>query len=272
MAAPQSPTPQRFGGGPPLPIVEILGETWRLLLSQPGAWLRALLVPLAIELAVTYAFLSLYGPSLARMAIAGMGQDDPLVLLRLVGMQLCLLIAYVLFAVSWHRFALLGPAEAPRALPAVQARHVRFLLTTVGLSLLIGLLVAVPLFVVAAMQIQSSLVLVGVVVLFVALFVRWQLVFPAIALDRRMSFSEAWQRTRGNGIRLFWLFFLAILPPGLLNFLLGDLFAPAQGAFMMSGELSVDAAVGYLASGLVGYLLIALLVGAISGAYRRLGS
>lgn len=258
------------GGAQPLPIVEILGESWRLVLGQPGAWLRALLLPLAIELAVTYGFVSLYGPSLARWAMTTPEQVDPLIMLRFLGMQLCLLIAYVLFAVSWHRYALLGQSEDPRVVPAVQGRHVRFLMTTIGLSLLISLIVAVPLFLLTALRIQSAIVLVGIVVVFVALFVRWQMIFPAIAIDRRMTFGQAWQTTRGNGIRLFWLFFLAVLPPAVLSALIGNLFAEAQARFMLSGELSAGAAVGYLVSGLLGYLLIALLVGAISGAYRRL--
>ena len=259
------------GSSQPLPIVESLGEAWRLVLGQPGAWFRALLLPIAIELAVTYGFISLYGPSLARWAAATPQQVDPLIMLRFLGMQLCLLIAYVLFAVSWHRFALLGPAEEPRAVPAVQGRHVRFLLTTVGLSLLPALIVAVPLFLLTLLKIQSAIVLIGVGVLFFALFVRWQLVFPAIALDRRTSFAESWQRTRGNGIRLFWLFLLAVLPPAVLSGLVGNLFAEAQAVFMTSGQLSAGAALGYLVGSLFGYLLIALLVGCLSGAYRRLG-
>ncbi len=256
--------------GQSLPILDILGEAWRLLLNQPGAWFRAMIVPLAIELTVTIAFLSLYGPQLAAMALGSPGQVEGATLVRMLGMQLCLLIAYVLFAVSWHRFALLGPGEAPRPLPSVQGRHVRFLLTTVGLSLLIGLLVAIPLFVVAALNIRSVLVLVGVAILFVVLFVRWQLVFPAIAIERPLSFGAAWQATRGNGLRLFWIFLLAVLPPAVVSYGLGEVFANAQGMFVMSGQLTLQAALGYLLSGLLGYAMIALLVAVVSGAYRRL--
>jgi len=253
-----------------LPILQILTEAWRLLLSQPGAWLKAALLPLVIELAVTYGFLKLYGASLSGLAMGSAAALDPGVLLRFLGMQLCLLIAYVLFAVSWHRFALLGPGERPGALPPVQSRHVRFLLTTIGLSLLIGLIAAVPVFIIALMQIQSILVLIGVAALAVALAVRWQLVFPAIALDRRLTLAGSWQATRGHGLLLFWLLVLAVLPGILAGLLLDRAFGSAQGIFILSGELSLPAALGYLLGGLIGYATLALAVGCASGAYRRL--
>ena len=253
-----------------LPVGQILAESWRLLLGQPGAWCRAMLIPLVIELAVTYGFLSLYGPQLAAMTMGNPQDIDTPTMLRFLGMQICLLIAYVLFAVAWHRFTLIGPSEAPRALPTVQRRHMRFLATTIGVALLIGLAVMVPLMIIAALRVQSALVLIGVMILVFVLLVRWQLVFPAIAVERPLSLVASWRATRGHGFWLFWLLVLAVLPGVVVGFLLDQVFGAAQQLFVAFGTLSVPAALGYLASSLVSYATLAIAVSAVSGAYRRL--
>lgn len=254
----------------PLPALEIVGQSYRLLRDQPLAWARALALPLAINLAVQFAFLSVYGPSIWQAMNLEQPDADPGITLRAVGMSLCLLIAFALFAVAWHRFALIGPAEAPRLLPAVQGYHVRFILTMIGLSLLIGLVAVLPFILADLLGIYSQLIPLLALVVAVALAVRLQLVFPAVALDRRLGLAGSWRATKGQGLRLFWMVLLSVLPWQLLSLLLGPVIGPAQGQFVASGQLTLAAALGFAVSGLIEFALLAVLVGTISGAYRRL--
>lgn len=254
----------------PLPVLEILAESYRLLRDQLAAWVTAMLLPLAITLAVQFAFFSAYGPSLEQAINMQTQEADPGMTLRFLGMQLCLLIAYALFAVSWHRFALLGAAESPRLLPLVQGHHIRFLLTTIGLSLLVGIAATIPMIAAALLGIHSMLVPLLSLAVAVMLFVRLQLVFPAIALDRRLGLAGSWEATKGHGLRLFWLCLLSILPWLLLNLLIDPLIGPAQTQFVLSGELTLGAVLGFLIGGAINYALLAVLVGSVSGAYRRL--
>lgn len=257
-------TPQRS-----LPILEVVSQAYRILLSQPGAWLTAALIPLAIEVAVQVGYLSLYGPDLVR-AMMQQGALPAGMQIRGLGVQVCVLIAYALFAVSWHRFNLLGPEERPRLLPPILGRHMRFFGMTLGLSLLIGLAVAGPLILLMVGQIDSVIAIVGVAVLAVALFVRWQLIFPAIALDQRLSLGQSWIATRGFGLKLFWGLVLAALPWVLVSALLDSLTQVPQAQFLMTGQLNLVAFLALLAGGLLGYGLVGVIVGTVSGAYRHL--
>ncbi len=253
----------------PLPILEIVTQAYRVLFAHPGAWLMALLLPLAIELAVQLGYLSLYGPELVRIMM-GQQAGDAGMQLRGLGVQLCVLIAYALFAVSWHRFMLLGPGERPRLLPAILGRHMRFFGITLGLSLLIGVAVAVPLLILYFAHVESALVLILLVVLAGGLFVRCQLVFPAIALDQRLSLAGSWVTTRGNGLKLFWGLVLSALPWVLVSLLIDQLTQDPQARFILTGDLNGGAFAAYLATGVIGYGMVAVVVGTISGVYRHL--
>jgi hypothetical protein len=187
-----------------------------------------------------------------------------------LGVQVCVMIAYALFAVSWHRFNLLGPEERPRLLPPILGRHMRFFGMALGLSLLIGLAVAGPLVIMIFARIDSILAVIGVAVLAVALFVRWQLIFPAIALDRRLSLGQSWIVTRGFGLKLFWGLVLAALPWLLVSALLDHLTQVPQAQFLMTGEVNLVAFLALLAGGLLGYGAVGAIVGTVSGAYRHL--
>ena len=268
------PTSQNAPRRPPpasLPMLDVVAQSYRVLLAQPGAWLAALLVPLAIEMAVQLAFFTLYGPELTLAQYAPQ-QADPMLFVRFLGMLLCLMIAYVLFAVSWHRFMLLGPGERPRLLPGVLGRHMRFAGMSFAVSLLVGLAVAVPIALLTLLRVQSVIALLLVGVLAMALFVRWQLIFPAIALDRRLTLGEAWQRSRGNALKLFWGLLLSALPWALVGAVLDDLTRDAQARFVASGQLNGTAVAAMLASGLLGYAMLGTIVGTLSGSYRHLAA
>lgn len=255
-----------------LPILEIAGDAYRLLLGNPAAFLAALVVPLAIELVATWAFWTTYGPEMARLAMSGGGEiaQPGMFFLRMFLLLLVLLIAYSLFAVAWHRFALLGPSDAPRLVPAVQGRHVRFLLMTYGVSLLIALIAFLLIIPLGVLKIQSQIVLILVGLGLVLIFTRWQLAFPAIAVDRPLGLGGAWRASRGHTLRLFWLFLLTVLPLAAARWIVDKLFEEPVGMFMLSGTLTPSAGIGLAVSAVIGYVMLALLIGALSGAYRFL--
>jgi len=269
MSQPSSPNAPRGAPSATLPMLEVVAQSYRVLLGQPGAWFAALLLPLVIELAVQLGFFSLYGPELT-MAQYAPQRADPLLFVRFVGMTLCLLIAYVLFAVSWHRFMLLGQGERPRLLPGVLGRHMRFAGMSFAVSLLVGLAVAVPIALLTLLQVQSAIALLLVGAMAMALFVRWQLIFPAIALDRRLTLGQAWQHSRGQALKLFWGLLLSALPWALVSAVLEDLTRDAQARFVASGEINGAAFAAMLASALLGYAMLGTIVGTLSGSYRHL--
>lgn len=255
-----------------LPILEIARNSVDLLFRHPGAFVAAMLVPLAIELVSTWAFWTTYGPEMVRLSMSGGGElaQPGIFMLRMFLFLLVLLIAYSLFAVAWHRFALLGPDHKPGVIPAVQGRHMRFLLTTYGVSLLIGLIGFALIMVIGLLRIQSQIVLVLIGLALVLLFTRWQLVFPAIAVDQRLGLGGAWRASRGQTLKLFWLLLVLVVPPAAVRWLADKTFEEDVGLFIVTGTLTLRAAAGLAISAVIGYVILALVVGALSGSYRAL--
>ncbi|HKY96030.1 MAG TPA: hypothetical protein VJL84_12030 [Kiloniellales bacterium] len=253
-----------------LPILEIAKDAYQLLFRHPGLFLAAMAVPLVIELLATWAFWTTYGPEMARLATAGGGDlaQPGAFLLRLFLLLLVLLIAYSLFAVAWHRLSLLD--QRPGLLPAVHGRHVRFILMTYGVSLLIGIIAFLVILPLGLLKVQSQIVFLLLGLGLVLIFMRWQLAFPAIAVDRPLGLGGAWRATRGHTLRLFWLFLLVVIPPSAVRWLVDKLFEEQVGMFMVTGTLTPPAFAGLAISAIVGYVMLALLIGALSGAYRHL--
>lgn len=89
------------------------------------------------------------------------------------------------------------------------------------------------------------------------IFARLCLVFPAIAIDEEVNLSQAWNRSRGNG----WRLFVAIcVMPFCLSHLLG---------YMQRAEPSL---LEYLLLTGLGTMLIAVEVAALSLSYRQLAN
>jgi hypothetical protein len=140
------------------------------------------------------------------------------------------LAAALLQGVGWQRAILAGEAPATR----LGRRELRFL----GYALLVGVIAAalaatalmlvLPLAVVAPMLPKGFLIaLVAKLIAFAVLgtvLARLALSFPALALDRRGDVLEqAWQDSRGNGVRLFAGLLLAGLPFVLAHQLMAEL-------------------------------------------------
>ncbi len=99
------------------------------------------------------------------------------------------LIVYAVIAVSTHRIILLGPAAVSEwGLAVPQKREFYFLLYTIGLSICM-----IPVGFLALIIPVVGAVVAVITILY--LTARLSLVFPAIATDRDLSFSDSWKAT-----------------------------------------------------------------------------
>ncbi|MCH9000473.1 MAG: hypothetical protein IID48_19730 [Proteobacteria bacterium] len=261
-----------------LPVGATFAEAYSLVFGRLGLLVKAAVFPYLIS-AVLVVF-SLTAPSNWALAMLVM---------------ILSFVPYTIFSVSWHRLTLLGPsAGAPSLTPAWERRHWRFLgyiwavtLIGYGLSIAImlsGVLLAVPLGE-SAVLIVALVVVVGGSIAFLYMMMRLSFVFPAVAVDEAYRLAHAWTHTRGQGFRLIGLMILTVVPMivvswalgGILGFpLIGDLAmptgtegAPPEAAMQdfVAGNMA-PFIVFQLIMAAVNYLLTALMVSAISIAFR----
>ncbi len=199
-------------------------------------------------------------------------------------------VPYTIFGVSWHRLTLLGPsAGAPSVAPSWNRRHWRFLgyalaVTLIGYGLMLMIMLS-GMLLASAIGFLAGFIIFGGLIVFFYWMMRLSFVFPAVAVDEAYRLAHAWTHTRGQGFRLIGLMILTTVPMivaywvlgGILGLaFLGDLAMPMgmEGAApeaMMQGFVAENAArlmVFQLFMAAVGYLLTALLVSAISIAFR----
>lgn len=110
-------------------------------------------------------------------------------LLTSYAIQAITFVAYVFFAVAIHRFVLLGPGSISKwGITKWSMRETTFLVFLVMFLLIIP----IPLFL---GFIHFAGIIVGAL-LAIWLAARLSLIFPAIAVDKRISFSDSWAYTK----------------------------------------------------------------------------
>lgn len=203
-------------------------------------------------------------------------------------------VPYTLFGVAWHRLTLLGPGEAtPITFPSWRRRHWRFLGYVASMTGGIYL-VSLP-FIIVGMRIRESGAQ-GMALLFIVLaaiaiplmpyvMIRISFVFPAAAVDEKYTLTNAWAHTKGQGFRLLATLFVTALPMLAviwgMNSLLGMLLLPdivtstqdagmsPENAFHQAiANNSATFLIAQLALAAVNYVVMALMVSAISIAFR----
>jgi len=198
------PAPQRLSAG------TLFSSAYGQWFGNVGAWLTAVALPLVISLAIYYGYWEIFSAqSLNELSQQNAGQGFRDFLANIVQ-----IIAFTLFAVSWHRLLVLG--EAPKLLPPIGGDHVRFLLWSIGVGLIIGLPAVLLIALAASLGAQSAAV--GVVVGFAAVLVavyvgcRLCVLFPSIAVGRSLGLIGAWRMTAGHGSAIFFASILVSLP------------------------------------------------------------
>jgi hypothetical protein len=142
------------------------------------------------------------------------------------------LVPFSMFSVAGYRLLLLGPAGLPAGLGvSLGRREGRFMLLTLGISLLAALVMGLPLAALLS-NAHASPGMLPIVAILAALtsygVCRLWLVFPACAVDAPMTLAESVRRTAGAGGRL-WLALLATGAVSLLSALLASLLLGGLG-------------------------------------------
>ena len=235
-----------------------------LLIENLGEALRVSAVPYAVVIALTVWIAGAY-PEAGESGILDAGSLEadaaaagPYLLTAVVN-----LVASLWIAVAWHRYVLLS--ERPGGL--LPRMHGAAMLGYLGRSILIGLLVALVIFVVSipltllAVVAPPLAALIPVTALFVAmiLFYRLSIVLPARAVDRRMTFREALAATEGHSATVVVLalltvgFSLLLQVPTMLDGSAGIITAVYQGVIgwigLMIGVSTLTALYGHLVEG-----------------------
>jgi hypothetical protein len=263
----------------------VLGDVMRFL-GVAGAWI-------AMSAALAFAF-GLYA------RFAGMPRNPvalshvSLALLLMLGLGFLRLVTLTGFAVSWHRAILL--ADVPRGFAfRFGRREMRYFFYGWGLMLTVALVLAVLAFAAAAILgllfgisglIESAPqaairaltfaipALFGMII-FIAIGLRIVLGLPAIAVDEpRGVLRRSWDRSAGNGWRLFFAALLCLLPMGIIA---GAVNSVAPMILRQPGTGRAVAGVVALAIGTVLFYFLLFLgdavwVAFLSNAYRQLAA
>jgi len=168
------------------------------------------------------------------------------------------------FAVSWTCLAVRGrEATKDRSWFTMGRRELKYLLTGLAMSLVLGGPVTVCFYGAYLHAWSLPLTLLAFAVLAIALGVamRFAFVLPAIALDDFRGFKEAWHQTRSTVLRILGVVLLSLLPINLLQSILRHQQKNPPGDYLSLFVLAVaDVTVIFLSS--------VVSIGAVARCYR----
>ncbi len=255
------------GSGSPLRAMELVKGSYRILLARWRDCLAALTLPAVIDTLVRIA--------LARQ-VESMGQQvgsqQELVaeilteenLIRMLAMLVVNVVALTLFAVSWHRLTLVG--ERPRVVPAVGGEHVRFALLSLALIFITTLITLAGVRLAAGTA--AGIILLLALIIAVLVYLKLSMLFPAAALDVKMSPGQSWAMTRGSTLTLFWAVVLGSIPAYFVLMIVATLVGILLAAVFQEGDLAEW--IYLLIQAGLSYLPWAIVIGIVSDAYRQL--
>lgn len=250
-----------------LPVFQTVRAAYGFVFSHPGDLLRIALWPALIAVAA-WTFID-WMESQGHSGSIGVVAN----------------ILYAWFGFFWHRRVLIGPDAARLStLSRLQGESGfgqskwfnRFLMRAILFGLLIFLLVGLPAGVAMFALLGDSgldettallailAIVFGLYYLLSPFFLRFALMFPAIAVGGAAGWNEAWQLSAGNSWRLaniFALSFLLYLPLFVLLFAVAS-FLPVLGV--------VSWIVGNCLAALVSFPITAIQVTCLSLAYKEL--
>jgi len=185
-------------------------------------------------------------------------------LLRFLALVAVNIIAMTLFAVSWHRLALLG--ERPRLIPEVRSEHIRFAL--VAFALVFGLSSILMVGFAFTLVQPAGMATILALILALLVYIKLSMLLPAAAVGVPCRIQDAWRMTSGQVLPLFWASLLALLP---------IIFGSLLLTFLLSGALPKLFGEGLLANlvllavkTLLNYFALAVMVAIISLAYKEI--
>lgn len=260
-----------------LPVLGSIKETHTAVFGQPTLFVKAVALPLLLSIVLSL--------------IWDLLSDVESIVLD-VSIFYIDLIPYAFFGVAWHRLTLLGPGEGrPPLLPRPSLRHVIFFVFAAIVTSIYHLpLRAIETAVERGLTLNTpdtdafltSVLSVGVVLILLVFYLgipylmfRLSFVFPAAAVDERYRLRHSWRHTRDQGLRLLLLGGAVGTPVYILVLLISVHLDAVFGIYDPTRELSfasIDgvfyAGVTYVLLPALNYLPIALVVAAISLAFR----
>ncbi len=172
-----------------LDVTKVVAGSLAFLIAERGALLRVLALPLTVLLVLAA------GAAPPAADAAGTPTEEapfPLVVLVIA------LAAQTVFATTVHRVALLGASSVPRWGLRWGWRETLFVLHAVAIGCVLA-----PIALIAAGVGPAGLPIAAALAAWIVS--RLSLVFPAIAMDERVSFSDAWVLSRGYQLELMLL-------------------------------------------------------------------
>ncbi len=203
-----------------LPIVATLREAGQLVLQNRGDLLRVGIVFIIGFFAVGAIVWSYLLPLLAGAGVAATGRMniDPRLPAGLLLTGVIEFLLFAVFAVGWHRVILLGIHRAGRGLGVqLGGRELRYFgrlwICFLGSIAIATAFTAVEQLIGAAVAASPENFILAAEVSYVLasayIFCRIGPAFAALSVDLPFGFRQAWQATRGNGLRLMAIYLLA---------------------------------------------------------------
>ncbi|SLN27863.1 hypothetical protein [Oceanibacterium hippocampi] len=277
----------------PLPVIATVVDSYGHFFRHVGTFVRIGWLWLLVMATLSWIVPELTGPEPSGSEIPQMPG---------VGTFLFILPLYILMgflwsaiAVAWHRHILLGEQPAGPIGAPLNGTVVRFFVASVLYFIgfyVVLFLAMLPAGAIAMMTQGGSpaggaLAMLIVSVLAVTaclLYLRFSLIFPAIAIGRRdFGLRDAWQHARGNSWRIFFMWFLGLLPLIVVNLIWlwawsTALFSTVGGDCGFGNTACMEEAMtggrfmatNFVANALLSLLYYAVSIGFLSFAYRRL--
>lgn len=219
---------------------QILKSTLSDLSEKKVVLAKALLIPLIILVCI-----ELYIKTI---------QDPQLVWGKMFFISIFSLFVSVYVAITTHRILLLGSNSVPVwGSLKFTSREGSFILKT----FLLACLITIP---VVLFSLIGNIFIIAGVFISMILFSRLSLVFPAVAVDEELSFSQSWELTKNYK---FLTFITVVFFPALLTLLVGFVYSLAINFLVkvVSPHLA-------LLSVLLDLFITVLIVGCLSSTYR----
>lgn len=189
---------------------------------------------------------------------------------------------WTVFAVAWHRYALLGQRDTTAWIQfRVGWREIRYLFYSAVVAIpLLG--ARVPSMVLiqnlqelsASTALWLSLMALMAIGLGLVVLIRFSFIFPSVSVERPTGFRRAWKETSGSGWRIFWTTFLASIPIGVIDRLLREITLAMEPGVTRLGGSYFDNLLGRwmlgttIAQLIFTFLFTAVLVSALSLAFK----
>lgn len=240
----------------------ITAASYKFVSDQRALLLRAAVVPYILQIIIAYGLAFL---------------DDRQSILSDTLDLFVWIIPHTIFGVAWYRVTLLGPEAAyPSIFAPIERRHYIFC----AYGFVAGLIYSLP--IMGVLQLTTDAKELGRAIatllaygLLPYILLRLSFVFPAASVDEQYRFRHSWRHTRGQGLRLFMVGLGVILPGSLigaflvvLGLLVSKVVAPEILSQPIGGGSTLVFAVRSLFLPILDFVLTALLISAISIAFR----